>query len=228
MIACPWCATIVDRGHCTSCARPLEAGWKVCPWCRTTPAAKATTGAHEVRVPRVLVVSDEAVVHSFVRSAVGSTIDVDVAPTADDALTAVWDGEYDGVVVHDQLPGIGGAELLRMLRNGSRTAALPLMLVGDLEGAEVSAASAAEHGVDEVLPLTATATAVRKGLTLLIERSPHAPTWRGTPAKKAGATDTADVTEVAVPAKNRRVRAVAVPAERRGRQSTSRASNSPS
>lgn len=231
MIACPWCATIVDRGHCTSCARPLEAGWKVCPWCRTVPEAKESATTHEARVPRVLVVSDEALVHRLVKSAVGSTIDVDVAPTADDALTAVWDGEYDGVVVHDQLPGIGGAELLRMLRNGSRTAALPLMLVGDLDGDDVATASAAEHGVDEVLSLTASATEVMKGLTLLTERSPHAAAWRGTPVKKAsaGTTDSAAATEVVTPAKNRRVRSVVVPAERRNsRQSASRASNSPS
>ncbi len=40
--------------------------------------------------------------------------------TADDALTAVWDGEYDGVIVQETLPDIGGVELLRLLRTGSQ------------------------------------------------------------------------------------------------------------
>jgi type IV pilus assembly protein PilB len=225
MIACPWCATIVDRGHCTSCARSLEAGWKVCPWCRTTPAAAAVFAAPDVRLPRLLVVGDDADVHTFIRSAVGATMDVDVAPTADDALTAVWDGEYDGVVVQAALPGMGGPELLRMLRNGSRTAALPLMLVGDLDENSPTTTDAHRSGVDEVLSLTATATQVRKGLTLLIERSPHAGAWRATPAAKASAA-TADDAPVVPAAKNRRVRSVVVPAERRNsRQSASRASS---
>ena len=35
MLACPWCATPLDRGGCTGCARRLAADWKLCPWCRT-------------------------------------------------------------------------------------------------------------------------------------------------------------------------------------------------
>ena len=129
MIACPWCATIVDRGHCSSCARPLEAGWKICPWCRTSAVLPEVVTNISVRIPRLLVVGDNGVVHSLVKSAVDDLMDVDVAATADDALTAVWDGEYDGVIVQETLPDIGGVELLRLLRSGSRTAALPLMLV---------------------------------------------------------------------------------------------------
>ena len=35
MVACPWCAATLDRGHCASCGRGLDPDWRVCPWCRT-------------------------------------------------------------------------------------------------------------------------------------------------------------------------------------------------
>jgi type IV pilus assembly protein PilB len=205
MIACPWCATVIDRGHCTSCARPLDAGWKVCPWCRTTPASVEAAAPAGVRLPRVLVVSDDAALRKTIASAVTTTMDVDAAADADEALTAVWDNDYDGVVVAEKLSGVGALELLRTLRNGSRTAALPLMLVGELE--------AADAGVDDVLAAGASATEIVKRLNLLAGRSPHAAAWRtvveAVPATKRVA--------------NRRARAVPVPAERRAsRQSANR------
>ena len=35
MVVCPWCATTLDRGHCTGCGRELDPDWRICPWCRT-------------------------------------------------------------------------------------------------------------------------------------------------------------------------------------------------
>ncbi len=35
MVACPWCATALDRGRCRSCAKQLDPDWRICPWCRT-------------------------------------------------------------------------------------------------------------------------------------------------------------------------------------------------
>jgi len=224
MIACPWCATIVDRGHCSSCARPLEAGWKICPWCRTAAVVPVATADNSVRIPRLLVVGDNGAVHSLVRSAVDDVMDVDVAATADDALTKVWDGEYDGVVVQDTLPDIGGVELLRLLRSGSRTAALPLMLVTEPNDSGEPADDAHHSGVDEVLSLDATPAETLTQLRLLTERSLHAGAWhkatsgRAKSAKSSEPTASSDE-EVEVPAPNRRVRAVPVLAERRKRQS---------
>ena len=40
MVACPWCATALDRGRCQSCSRQLDPDWRICPWCRT-PAPPA-------------------------------------------------------------------------------------------------------------------------------------------------------------------------------------------
>src|SRR5450631_2821673 len=228
MIACPWCATIVDRGHCSSCARPLEASWKICPWCRTAAAVPVAATQTSVRIPRLLVVGDNSAVHSLIRSAVDDDMDVDVAATADDALTAVWDGEYDGVIVQETLPDIGGVELLRLLRSGSRTAALPLMLITE-PGDSGSPADDVHHsGVDEVLSLDATPAETLTHLRLLTERSVHAGAWRkGAPSShvdSAVSTEAAESTDDDVTAKtaNRRVRSVPVLAERRTRQSANR------
>jgi DNA-binding response OmpR family regulator/RNA polymerase subunit RPABC4/transcription elongation factor Spt4 len=222
MIACPWCATIVDLGHCSSCARPLEAGWKICPWCRTAAAVAVPATDNSVRIPRLLVVGDNSAVHSLVRSAVDDVMDVHVAPTADDALTAVWDGEYDGVIVQETLPDIGGVELLRLLRSGSRPAALPLMLVTEPNDSGEPGEDAHHSGVDEVLSLDATPAETLTQLRLLTERSLHAGAWHKAPsgrAKSAGPAASSDDEEAAVPASNRRVRSVPVLAERRKRQS---------
>jgi hypothetical protein len=115
------------------------------------------------------------------------------------------------VVVHEELSGVGALELLRMLRNGSRTAALPLMLVAKLDG---ETADAGRAGVDEVLASGAKAAEISERLGLLTERSPHASAWRSAPVAETPALK---------PATNRRSRAVPVPAERRaGRQSANR------
>ncbi|MBT0770400.1 Flp pilus assembly complex ATPase component TadA [Kineosporia sp. J2-2] len=34
MIACPYCGTNLDRGHCQNCGRSVEADWRLCPYCR--------------------------------------------------------------------------------------------------------------------------------------------------------------------------------------------------
>ena len=121
----------------------------------------------------MLVVGDNSAVHSLVKSAVDDVMDVDVARTADDALTAVWDGEYDGVIVQQSLPDIGGVELLRLMRTGSRTAALPLMLVSEPD-ARTHPADSHVGGVDEVVALNAAPIEMMTRLRLLTQRSLHA------------------------------------------------------
>jgi CheY-like chemotaxis protein len=175
-----------------------------------------------VRIPRLLVVGDNGAVHSLVRSAVDGVMDVDVAATADAALTAVWDGEYDGVIVQDIMPDIGGLELLRLLRSGSRTAALPLMLVVEPSESGSLADDAHHSGVDEVLSMDATPAETLTHLRLLTERSLHAAAWRTpTPSNHADPAESTD-DKVEVPTKSRRVRSVPVLAERRSRQSANR------
>jgi RNA polymerase subunit RPABC4/transcription elongation factor Spt4 len=135
MVACPWCATVVDRGHCTSCARPLETGWKICPWCREPAVSAPTAGSSTPpsRRPRLLFVGDDETIRDAIMSAADEQLDVDTATTADAAIARVWDNEYDGLVVQDSLTDLAGAELVRTLRTMTRTAALPVLLVSDLE-----------------------------------------------------------------------------------------------
>jgi CheY-like chemotaxis protein len=174
MVACPWCATVVDRGHCTSCARPLDVDWKICPWCRTSAANQEVAGSTALRLPRVLVVAADPALPELIGGAI--TGDVDIAVNADEALSAVWDKQYDGVVVHDALPDLSGLELLRMLRNASHTAALPLMFVTTTEAAdgfESDPSQAHLAGVDDVLPIATPVHEVTARLAELIARSPH-------------------------------------------------------
>jgi DNA-binding response OmpR family regulator len=175
----------------------------------------------------LLVVGANSAVHSLVRSAVDDVMDVHIAPTADDALTAVWDGEYDGVIVQETLPDIGGVELLRLLRSGSRTAALPLMLVTEPDDSGEPADDAHHSGVDEVLSLDATPAQTLTQLRLLTERSLHAGAWHkaaSSRAKSAKSSEpaTSSDEEIDVPSSNRRVRSVPVLADRRKRQSANR------
>ncbi|HEY0870750.1 MAG TPA: ATPase, T2SS/T4P/T4SS family, partial [Acidothermaceae bacterium] len=220
MIACPWCETIVDRGHCTACARSLEPGWKICPWCRTAARETATAVGSGVRLPRLLVVGDDGAVPNLIRSAAGTAMDVDTAATADDALTAVWEGDYDGVIVDQSLPGVGGVELLRLMRTGSRTAALPLMLVGKFDE---DSRDSHVGGIDEVVALSASPIEMMTRLTLLTERSPHASAFNGAGVRAgAAAIDQPVVSDEKPAPANRRVRSVPVASERRSRQSANR------
>src|SRR3954471_3262550 len=46
MVACPWCATALDRGRCRSCAKQLAPDWRICPWCRAPAATTPAPPAH--------------------------------------------------------------------------------------------------------------------------------------------------------------------------------------
>ncbi|HEX7106984.1 MAG TPA: ATPase, T2SS/T4P/T4SS family [Acidothermaceae bacterium] len=135
MVACPWCAATVDRGHCPSCARPLETGWKICPWCRSSAGQPSGDGDHlpsPPRLPRLLIVGDEAGFRDVVAAAVGDEMAVDTAATGDLALSQLWESDYDAVVIQDTLADVAGTELLRTLRSATRTASLPALLVSEI------------------------------------------------------------------------------------------------
>jgi type IV pilus assembly protein PilB len=158
MVACPWCATIVDRGHCAKCARPLETGWKICPWCRTSAGrpTRVERRHNASRVPRLLLVGDEEGFRDLVTAAVDSAMVLETAPTGDAALTQLWEKDYDAVVIQDALADVAGTELLRTLRSATRTATLPAVLVSEIGD---------PTDRDDV----------KARLTELAQRSPHAP-----------------------------------------------------
>jgi type IV pilus assembly protein PilB len=52
MVACPWCATSLDRGRCRACSRQLDTDWRICPWCRTpAPPAGSSSPAFPSTTP---------------------------------------------------------------------------------------------------------------------------------------------------------------------------------
>jgi type IV pilus assembly protein PilB len=158
MVACPWCATVVDRGHCESCARPLETGWKICPWCRAGASRPASSERrrNSSRVPRLLLVGDEEGFRELVNAALDGAMSVETAPTGDAALTELWENDYDAVVIQDSLADLAGTELLRTLRSTTHTATLPAVLVSEIGD---------PTDRDDV----------KARLTELARRSPHAP-----------------------------------------------------
>ena len=79
MVICPWCATVIDRGHCRECDRPLDAAWRVCPWCREPAAGwvAPTVGKKEGSgLPRLLVVEDDESVRSYISASLAGTVEV--------------------------------------------------------------------------------------------------------------------------------------------------------
>jgi type IV pilus assembly protein PilB len=163
MVACPWCATVVDRGHCVSCARPLEMGWKICPWCRTSAGRPTRVERRKVerrknasRLPRLLLVGEEEGFRALVTAAVDTAKVLETAPTGDAALTLLWENDYDAVLIQDALADVAGTELLRTLRSATQTAGLPAALVSDLGD---------PTDRDDV----------KARLTELAQRGPHAP-----------------------------------------------------
>jgi CheY-like chemotaxis protein/RNA polymerase subunit RPABC4/transcription elongation factor Spt4 len=178
MVACPWCATTIDQGHCSNCARPLDAGWKICPWCRTPAANAAVSVALSAttanRLPRILAVGSDPALASFAGES-GDVLEVAIVTSADAALSAAWDIDYDGVVVDESLSGAGGpraVELLRMLRAEPRTAAVPLMLLVN-ENSVLAPGEAQLAGADEVVSLDSDMAALRAQVLALAARSPY-------------------------------------------------------
>lgn len=178
MVACPWCETPVDRGHCSSCARPLDADWRICPWCRTPAPTPEIADSAGVLRPRVLIVaSSDGDTRALVRDSLDGAADVDEADTADAALAATSDTDYDAVLVDAHLTDLTGVELLRLLRNSPHTAKLPLMLV-QREGGKASsnrqtASAARKAGADDVLLLPVEPFELEERVLDLAGRSPR-------------------------------------------------------
>jgi type IV pilus assembly protein PilB len=151
MVCCPWDGTVVGQNRCTSCDKPLDAQWHVCPWCRTPAATPPPAApAEPERLPRLLVVDDDHNVCSFVEAALAGAAEVTSVHTADEALTAVGEVEYDGALVDNLLPDLTGIELIRLLRADPRTLTLPLVVFTGSDNPEVER-DARRAGADDYL-----------------------------------------------------------------------------
>jgi len=142
MVACPRCATDLDKGSCRSCARALEPDWRICPYCRTDAgltgfASHLTEPEHHAGLPRVLVVDEDTSVGGYLQSTVADKLVVDVAASGDEALRKVSLESYDAVVLDLALPDLPGLEMVRLLREDPRTATVPLLLFTGLDDPKI-------------------------------------------------------------------------------------------
>jgi type IV pilus assembly protein PilB len=129
MVCCPWDGTSIGQHRCTNCDRGLDPKWQTCPWCRTPVASPPPVEAKPVeRLPRLLVIDDDPSVCSFITTALTGAADVVSVGTAEAALTAVGDEEFDGALIDNVLPDLMGIELIRLLRADPRTLTMPLVL----------------------------------------------------------------------------------------------------
>jgi CheY-like chemotaxis protein len=148
MACCPWDGTPVARGRCTSCDKQLDSEWSTCPFCRTPvdrPAASI-----EGRLPRLLVVDDDASVCAFVTAALDGSAEVVTAGCADDALAMVGLHDVDAVLIDQGLPDLSGVELIRLLRTDPRTTSTPIVLFTGSDSPDVER-DARRAGADDFL-----------------------------------------------------------------------------
>jgi type IV pilus assembly protein PilB len=149
MLCCPYDGTAVNRGRCEGCDRHLEADWSTCPFCKTA-VPRTTAAADDDRLPRLLVVDDDASVGAFVKTALEGSAEVMVALDAEEGLALVGAEDFDGVLIDNGLPDLSGVEMIRLLRTDPRTLTTPLVLFTGDDSAEVERA-ARRAGADDYL-----------------------------------------------------------------------------
>ncbi|MFP5218783.1 MAG: ATPase, T2SS/T4P/T4SS family [Actinomycetes bacterium] len=149
MVCCPIDGTPVNRGRCEGCDKHVEAEWRICPFCRRDIPRQS---AHDEpdRLPRLLVVDDDASVGSFVQHALHGSAEVRVALTAEEGLALVGTEDFDGILIDNGLPDLLGVELIRLMRTDPRTLTTPLVLFTGDDSAEVERA-ARRAGADDYL-----------------------------------------------------------------------------
>jgi type IV pilus assembly protein PilB len=151
MVCCPWDGTAIGQNRCTNCDRAMDPQWHTCPWCRTAAASPPPVVESEPeRLPRLLVVDDDTNVCAFVTAALAGSADVTSVGTADAALSAVGEAEYDGALIDNVLPDLMGIELIRLLRADPRTLTLPLVLFTGTDDADLER-DARRAGADDYL-----------------------------------------------------------------------------
>jgi putative two-component system response regulator len=102
------------------------------------------------RLPRLLVIDDDPSVCSFVTTALTGAADVTSVGTAEAALAAVGEHDYDGALIDNVLPDLMGIELIRLLRADPRTLTLPLVLFTGSDNPELER-DARRAGADDYL-----------------------------------------------------------------------------
>jgi CheY-like chemotaxis protein len=85
---------------------------------------------------RLLIVDDSPVTLSFLRAVLQSTYDVDTAIDGEDALQKALAVTPDLIVTDSLMPNVDGFELIRRLREHSRTAPIPVVMLTSSENTD--------------------------------------------------------------------------------------------
>jgi type IV pilus assembly protein PilB len=151
MVCCPWDGTAIGHNRCTSCDRAMDPQWQTCPWCRTAAASPPPVVVKEPdHLPRLLVIDDDPHVCSFITTALTGSAEVTSVGTAEAALAAVGEQEFDGALIDNVLPDLMGIELIRLLRADPRTLTLPLVLFTGSDNPDIEK-DARRAGADDYL-----------------------------------------------------------------------------
>lgn len=120
--------------------------------------------------PRVLIVEDEALLRAAVTEALGDAgFAVIQAPTGAEALAAVTAQPLDLVILDIALPDVDGWEVLRRVRAGDRTRALPVLILTGLDA--VHADQVLAMGADAFLAKPVSAQVLVETVGRLLRRS---------------------------------------------------------
>jgi len=79
--------------------------------------------------PRLLVVDDEDINRELFKRIFARDYQVTLVPTGEHALDALYEGQFDAVLLDVMLPGMSGFDVLRMIRERDETADLPVIMV---------------------------------------------------------------------------------------------------
>ncbi|CAK0743757.1 DNA-binding transcriptional dual regulator PhoB [Gammaproteobacteria bacterium] len=101
--------------------------------------------------PRLLVVEDEPAIRELLRTTLTPAgFEVEVAESAEAALTCLCEFLPEAILIDWMLPGISGFQLLRRLRTEARTRNLPLILL-TARGSESDRVTGLESGADDYI-----------------------------------------------------------------------------
>lgn len=79
--------------------------------------------------PRLLVVDDEDINRELFKRIFSRDYQVTSVPTGEHALDALYEQQFDAVLLDVMLPGMSGFDVLRMIRERDETADLPVIMV---------------------------------------------------------------------------------------------------
>ena len=166
---CPWCSADLRPDACATCARPMARGWVVCPDCGT-PARRRDDGT---RLPRLLVIDDDASVRAVITAMLTGDYEVVEADSGEQALELVHQLVPDVVLCDVGMPGMDGYTVTRELRARPVTMHLPVVLMTGADDRETEL-EGLRSGADDHLAKPLDDEVLLARLAAVLRRRAHA------------------------------------------------------